>query len=259
MAGMAVFIHGMWGTPDVWRNWRAFAEARGWQTMAPVLRHHDAPPLRPPPALATTSLLDYVADIEASLRALPEKPVVVGHSMGGLLALLLCARGLASAGVLLTPAPPAGVIALRPSNLLAFARIEATWAWWRKPHRATLTEALSHTFNTTDPAEARELHAAFVHDSGRALLEIGLPWLDRTKAATVDPRLVTVPLFFVAAEKDKLVPPGVVRRTAQRFAHVSEYKEYPGQGHWVPGQPGWEQIATDALAWLDGKTAKGAG
>jgi pimeloyl-ACP methyl ester carboxylesterase len=226
--------------------------------MAPTLRHHDAPPLEPPSALGTTSLLDYVADLEASLRALPEKPVVVGHSMGGLLALLLCARGLASAGVLLTPAAPAGVIALRPSNLLAFARIEATWAWWRKPHRATLAEALSHTFNTTDPTEARPLHASFVHDSGRALLEIGLPWLDRTKAATVDPRLVTVPLFFVATEKDKLVPPGVVRRTAQRFAHVSEYKEYPGQGHWVPGQPGWEQIATDALAWLDAQAVKGS-
>ena len=91
MAKLAVFIHGMWGTPDVWRNWRPFLEARGWQTMAPALRHHDAPPHAPPRALGTTSLLDYVADLEANLRALPEKPVVIGHSMGGLIALLLCA------------------------------------------------------------------------------------------------------------------------------------------------------------------------
>jgi pimeloyl-ACP methyl ester carboxylesterase len=255
MAKVAVFIHGMWGTPGVWRNWRPFLEARGWQTIAPALRHHDAPPLSPPAELGTTSLLDYAADLQAAIEDLPGKPVLIGHSMGGLLALMLCARGLARAGVLLTPAAPAGVLALRPSNLLAFARIETSWGWWRKPHRATRAEALSHTFNTADPRDGAEFHATFVHDSGRALLELGLPWLDRAKAASVDPRLVTVPLLFVAAEKDRLTPPGVVRRTARRFGHASDYVEYPDQGHWVPGQPGWQRIAEDTVTWLDGKAA----
>jgi len=255
MAKLAVFIHGMWATPDVWRNWRPFLEARGWQTRAPALRHHDAAPHAPPAELGLTSLLDYVADLEKELRALPEKPVVIGHSMGGLIALMLCARGLARAGVLLTPAPPASVVAIRPSNLLAFARIQTNWGWWRKPHRATLPEALSHTFNTTDAREGAERHASFVHDSGRALFEMALPWLDSRKATAIDPRLVTVPLLFVAADRDRLTPPGVVRRAAQRFAHVSDYVEYPGQGHWVLGQPGWERIADDTAAWLDGKVA----
>jgi pimeloyl-ACP methyl ester carboxylesterase len=253
MARQAVLIHGMWGTSDVWRNWRPFLAARGWETIAPSLRHHDAPPDAPPAALGTTSLNDYVADLEASLRALAEKPVVVGHSMGGLIALLLCAKGLARAGVLLAPAPPASVIAIRPSNLAAFLRIQTTWAWWRKPHRATLAEALSHTFNTADPAEAAASYEGFVHESGRALLEIALPWLDATKAATVDPRRVTVPLLFVAAERDRLTPPGVVRRAARQFAHVSDYAEYKDQGHWVLGQPGWERVAAEAATWLDAK------
>jgi hypothetical protein len=43
--------------------------------------------------------------------------------------------------------------------------------------------------------------------------------------------------------------------TEDDFAHVSDYVEYPGQGHWVLGQPGWEQVADDTAAWLDGKTA----
>lgn len=255
MARLAVLIHGMWGTSDVWRNWQPFLEARGWQTLAPSLRHHDAPPDGPPTALGATSLLDYVADLEASIRTLPDKPVVIGHSMGGLLALLLCARGLARAGVLLTPAPPSSVIAIRPSNLLAFARIQMNWGWWHKPHRATLAEALSHTFNTTDPAEGTAIHAGFVHESGRALFEIALPWLDGTKAAHIDPRQVTVPLLFVAADHDRLVPPDVVRRTAKQFTRVAQYAEYPGQGHWVLGQPGWERVAEEAATWLDGKVA----
>ncbi|MFZ5779096.1 MAG: alpha/beta hydrolase [Pseudomonadota bacterium] len=252
---MAVLIHGMWGTPQVWRNWRGFLEERDWQTVAPALRFHDAPPLSPPRGLGMTSLLDYAADLQLAIEGLPEKPVVVGHSMGGLLALMLCARGLARAGVLLTPAPPAGVIALRPSNVWAFARIQTSWAWWRKPHRARLGEALSHTFNTTARDEGAGQHAGFVHDSGRALFEIGLPWLDPRRAATIDPRLVTVPLLFVAARKDRLTPPDVVRRAARRFGHVADYVEYPDQGHWVLGQPGWQRVAEDALAWLDSKAA----
>jgi len=253
MARLAVLIHGMWGTSDVWRNWRPLLEARGWRTLAPSLRHHDAPPEMPPAVLGATGLLDYVADLEASIRSLPEKPIVIGHSMGGLLALLLCAKGLARAGVLLTPAPPSSVIAIRPSNLLAFARIQMNWGWWYKPHRATLAEALSHTFNTTDPAEGAAIHAGFVHESGRALFEIALPWLDGTKAATIDPSQVTTPLLFVAAERDQLVPPDVVRRTAKQYAHVAQYAEYPGQGHWVLGQPGWERVAEEAATWLDSK------
>jgi len=253
MARLAVLIHGMWATSDVWRNWRSFLEARGWKTVAPSLRHHQALPAIPPPGLGMTSLLDYVADVEEVLRALPEKPVVIGHSMGGLIALHLCAKGLAKAGVLLTPAPPSSVFALRLSNLLAFARIQARWAWWRKPHRATLGEALSHTFNTAGPVEGAARHAGFVHESGRALFELALPWLDGKKAATIDPRRVTVPLLFVAAEKDKLTPPDVVRRASRRFAHVSDYVEYQGQGHWVLGQPGWEQVASDTATWLESK------
>lgn len=253
MARLAVLIHGMWGTSEVWRNWRPFLESRDWQTLAPSLRHHEVAPAVLPPPVGETSLRDYVADLEATIRDLPAKPVVIGHSMGGLIALLLCAKGLARAGVLLTPAPPSSVVAIRPSNLLAFARIQLTWGWWRKPHRATLAEALSHTFNTTDPGEGAAIHAGFVHESGRALFEIALPWLDRSKAAYVDPRTVEVPLLFVGAEKDKLVPPDVVRRTSRQFPHLAHHVEYSAQGHWVLGQPGWQQIAADAAAWLDSK------
>ncbi|MCW5734869.1 MAG: alpha/beta fold hydrolase [Enhydrobacter sp.] len=242
----------MWATSAVWQNWRAMLGARGWQTIAPSLRHHDEPPLPPAAALGTVGLDDYASDLEAAIRSLPEKPVLIGHSMGGLIALKLAARKLARACVLLTPAPPSSVFAARPSNLLAFARIQSRWGWWRTPHRATLPEALRDTFNTTDTAVATALHGAFVHDSGRALFEIALPWLDRGRAATVDPAAIDAPLLFVAAGRDRLTPPDVVQRTARRFA--SDCRLYPGQGHWVLGQPGWQDIARDAADWLEART-----
>jgi len=69
MAKVAVFIHEVWGTPDVWRNWRPFLEAR-WQAIAPSLRHHDAQPLAPPAGLGTTSLGNYVADVTKTTQGI---------------------------------------------------------------------------------------------------------------------------------------------------------------------------------------------
>lgn len=154
MARLAVLIHGMWGTSGVWHRWRPFLEERGWQTVAHSLRRHDAPPV----ALGETSPLDDVADLERTIVALPEKPVVIGHSMGGLMALLMCARGLAPAGVPLTPSPSA-ILAIRPTN--------------------TAARAMS----------VKE-HSAFVPESGRVLPEIGRPWSDRAMAAKVNSRCV---------------------------------------------------------------------
>lgn len=251
MSRTAVLIHGMWATSAVWQNWRDVIGARGWQLIAPSLRHHDVPPLQPPAALGTVGLDDYANDLEATIRSLAEKPVVIGHSMGGLIALKLAARNLTRACVLLTPAPPSSVVAVRPSNLLAFARIQSRWAWWRTPHRATLAEALRDTFNTTDRSVGTALYGKFVHDSGRALFEMALPWLDRRRAASVDPAHVDAPLLFVAAERDRLTPASVVQRTARRFA--SECRVYQEQGHWVLGQPGWHEIANDAAGWLEAR------
>ena len=247
-----VMIHGMWAAPDAWRHWRGYFEGRGWHVLTPALRHHDAPPLEPPAGLGTTSLLSYAEDLETYVARLPAKPVIVGHSMGGLLAQMLAARKLCAAAVLLCPAPPAGVFALHPSVMRAFLRIQLRWGWWRKPHRATYDEAMYGTFNTcTDRLESGREYGRFVHDSGRVLLEIGLPFLDRRRAATVDPAAITCPTLVIGAEKDRLTPAGAVRKVARRYAHVAEHHEFAGQGHWVLGQPGWQEVAAYTADWIE--------
>jgi pimeloyl-ACP methyl ester carboxylesterase len=247
-----MMIHGMWGTSHVWRHWRGHFEARGWRVLTPTLRHHDAPPLDPPAALGTASLLDYAADLAAEISRLPTRPAIVGHSMGGLLAQMLAARDLCPAAVLLCPAPPAGIFALHPSVVRAFLRIQLRWGWWKRPHRATWDEALFGSFNTcTDLAACRDAYAHFVHESGRVLVEIGTPFLDRRGAATVDAAKVACPLLVIGAAQDRLTPPDVVRTVARRYAAVAEYREFAGQGHWVVGQLGWAEVASCAADWLE--------
>ena len=88
-----VFIHGTYGTGAVWEKYKRHFEDRGYTCLTPTLRYHDVDPKAAPrPQLGTTSLLDYAADLEADIRKLNAKPILIGHSMGGLLAQMLAAR-----------------------------------------------------------------------------------------------------------------------------------------------------------------------
>ena len=113
MAETIFLIHGMWGGPWYWENYKHVFEQQGYRCIAATLPFHDmAPGDVPDPRLGTCSLLDYAAAIEQEIRRIGLKPIIVGHSMGGLLAQILGSRGLAKALVLLSPSSPAGIIGL---------------------------------------------------------------------------------------------------------------------------------------------------
>lgn len=101
-----LMIHGMWAQNWVWDNYIPFFEARGFECLAPNLRHHNSlPNEKPHPDLGKTIILDYVDDLEAIIKKLKAPPILIAHSMGGLLAQKLMAKGIISKAVLLAPAP----------------------------------------------------------------------------------------------------------------------------------------------------------
>src|SRR5476649_2665109 len=86
-----VMIHGAFAGPWVWEGFAAKFHDAGYKTHAPCLRHHEGDK-KPPASLGQTSLADYAGDLEEFLESLEAPPIVVGHSMGGLLAQMLAAR-----------------------------------------------------------------------------------------------------------------------------------------------------------------------
>lgn len=149
-----VFIHGMWGNAGVWDCYCSFFEAKGYDCRVPVLRFHKADPAaKPRPELGQVSLLEYVEDLSRELRGQSTKPVVIGHSMGGLLAQMLAERQLASAVVLLSPAPIAGTLLMNPSALRCFKNILKFWGFWRTPMRLTYKDSLYALFPKMDYRE----------------------------------------------------------------------------------------------------------
>jgi len=251
MAETIVMIHGMWGTGSYWENFKGFFEGKGYRCVVPTLRFHDMDPNGvPDPRLGTTSLLDYAEDLEKLIRELDGIPILMGHSMGGLLAQILGSRGLAKALILLTPASPRGIIALKASVIKSFWSGLTTWGFWRKPFRQTFDEAVYSMLNQMPSESWKSIYDQFVYESGRAAFEIGFWLFDSKGAARVDESGVTCPVLVIAGEKDRIVPVSVTRKVAEKYKAVSTYKEFSGHAHWVIGEPGWEQIAEYIEQWL---------
>ncbi len=104
MADTIFMIHGMWGGRWYWENYKRLFEAEGYQSIAATLPYHDMDPQGIPDSrLGTTSLLDYVEALKREIEQLGERPIIMGHSMGGLLGQMLTSRGLAKELILLTP------------------------------------------------------------------------------------------------------------------------------------------------------------
>lgn len=244
-------IHGMWGGGWYWDKYRQFFQDRGYRCLAPTLRFHGVNPKKPPhPELGTTSLLDYVADLEVELKKLDRPPIIIGHSMGGLLAQILGSRGLASALVLLTPAPPRGILALKLSSLRGFWSCLTRWGFWRKPCRQTYEEAIYSTMNLLPPEEQREMYDKLVFESGQAAFEIGFWFLDRNRASEVDASRVTCPVLVIGGSQDRIMPASIVRKIARRYHGVATYREYADHAHKVILEPGWQDVAEDIDGWL---------
>ncbi len=252
MSETIFMIHGMWGGGWYWENYREFFERKGYHCITPTLRFHDVDPKEPPhPQLGTASLLDYAEDLETEINKLEMPPILMGHSMGGLLAQILGSRGLAKALVLLTPASPRGILALKPSVIRSFWSGLMRWGFWRKPMRQTFSEAAYSMLQLLPVEEQREIFNRFVYDSGQAACEIGFTFFDSKRASKVDESGITCPVLVIAGHEDRITPASVVRKVADKYGTVSTYKEFSNHAHWVVGEPGWQGIAEYISDWLN--------
>ena len=250
MADTVFMIHGMWGGAWYWEKFRSVFEAKGCRCVAVTLPYHDMDPKGiPDPLLGTTGLLDYAETLEKEIRKLDTKPILMGHSMGGLLAQMLGSRSLAKSLVLLTTASPSGIIALTPSVIKSFWSVMSTWAFWRKPMRQTFAEACYSMLNLLPADEQKETYGKFVYESGRAAFEIGYWLLDSKNASKVDESKVTCPVLVVAGAEDRITPASVVSKVARKYRSAT-YKEFPNHAHWIMAEPGWQEVAEYISGWL---------
>ena len=245
-----VMIHGAFVAPWSLDGFAKKFRSEGYEVHTPCLRHHDKP--KPPPELGQTSLMDYAADLGKLLDGLDGPCILVGHSMGGLLAQMLAARrdDIHSA-ILLAPSAPWGI---PPASLMEIASAQAMLlnvGFWNSILKPDQHVAGHYSLDRVPRPERDAMFARFVPESGRATFEIMHWGLDMGRASEVDARKITCPLLVLAGSEDRVNPPGTVERIAALYRDHATYETIPGMSHWLVGEPGWEKVAARALAWLD--------
>jgi pimeloyl-ACP methyl ester carboxylesterase len=253
-----VFIHGLWLLPSSWDNWAGFFEHAGYAPLTPDWP--DDPETieeaRANPDVFARKTLKQIADHTAEIiGALDKKPVLIGHSTGGLLAQMLAGRGLAAATVAIDPGVFRGVLPL-PASVL-----KGVGPFLLDPR--TRGRAITLTFdqfkygwaNALDDEQARELYDTFhVAGSGMALVQMGNanlnPWTE-SKVDTKNPD--RGPLLIIDGEKDHTVPWAIANASYKRQRRnpgVTEIVKIPNRGHSLTIDQGWREVAETAHAFV---------
>lgn len=229
-----LFVHGLGHAAWSWENWLDAAADAGYRAYAVSLRGHGGSGGR----LGSSVLGDYVDDVVQTALGLDEEPVLVGHSLGGLVVQKALAQVRARAGVLIAPVPAHPAV----GALLSVARQHPTDAL-RMAGLRSLPLRPSYLFGRLDPAEARRLSDRMGRESGLAQYQL----LFHLPAPAP---LGGAPVLVLAAPDDRLVPIRDVRRTARRYS--AEIQEFPGMGHDLVLDAGWEEPFAAMTAWLEG-------
>jgi pimeloyl-ACP methyl ester carboxylesterase len=232
-------LHGLFAGSWVYERLLPLLARRGYPAAALSFRGH--PPSAPIADLGRASIGDYVEDAAQAARALG-RPIVIGHSLGGLVAQLLAARDLVRAAVLIDAAPPRGIAVLSGPLLARMGRYLPALLMSR-PFLPTPKDLDALVLNRVPEPERTESRERLVADSGRAARQAALGVLGVPKGS------VRVPLLVVSGDEDRFIPLGVARKIARRYD--APLLVARGHGHFLLAEPGWEQQVRVLLDWLD--------
>lgn len=234
-----LMVHGMHGGSWYLRNYLEAAAAEGWDAWALNLRGHHGS--RPVPDLGDVSVLDYVQDLRDCLRALGPA-ALLGHSMGGLVVQKAAedAPGVRAA-VLVTSAPPRGIVVLRWPVLARLGRyLPALLA--RRPFVLRPEDAAALVGNRLPRELQAWAYERMVPESGRAAAELALG------RVAVAPARLRCPVLVIGAAEDRLTPADVQRRIAARYG--ARYLESERHAHLPMLEADWSKLCAEILAWL---------
>jgi pimeloyl-ACP methyl ester carboxylesterase len=239
-----LFVHGAWHGAWCWEEHflRYFGD-RGWSVKAIDLRGHGSAPGRK--RLRWTRIADYVNDVAEAAAAMPEPPVVVGHSMGGLVVQKYLESHTAPAAVLLASVPPAGVLlaTLRVMNRhpLRFLRSNLTMSLWPIVETPDLAREMFFT-STMWESEVRAYQERLQDESYLAYLDMMIFALPRPAA------VAKVPMLVLGGREDRVFSPREVERTAK--AYGADLAIFPDLAHDLMLGPGWQVVAGKLDSWL---------
>jgi pimeloyl-ACP methyl ester carboxylesterase len=255
LPGSVVFITGTFLGNNCWDEWISFFESKGYTCLSPVWPYKDASPeeLRnrhPDAAIASTRLAmltDYYATI---INALPEKPVLVGHSLGGLIVQLLLQRRIGAAGVAIHSFPPPGVSTLKFMIMKIWWQAMGFFTSTRKTYMVSYREWKYGIANGMNCDQQKELYYKYAIPESKLAVRDGFKC--KTRINFENPH---VPLLFTAGNRDQVIPAALNYRNYKKYVSgnsIIDYKEFNNHNHLVFDQPAAIEEADFILYWLKG-------
>src|SRR3954447_19567643 len=258
MATPVLFIHGLWLHASSWDPWTAPFRAAGYEPQAPgwpgdgdtVQASRDNAE-----AIGDHGIDDVVAHFAAIIEQLPEAPILIGHSFGGMIAQKLLGQDLARAAIAIDAAQIRGVLPVPLSAL------RATLPVFKNPahkHRAVSLTAEQFRFafgNTVSEEESDQLFERWtIPAPGRPLFEAAAANFNPHSPAKVDTDNASRgPLLLIGSGKDNTVPETVTRATLKQYRHsdaVTDITTFDDRGHSLTIDSGWQEVADTCLRWL---------
>ena len=253
-----VFVHGLWLLPSSWDRWVGLFEEAGYVAVTPGWPDDPetvAEARQHPEVFAGKGIAEIADYEEAIIRRLDRKPVIIGHSFGGLLTMILAGRGLATASVAISPAPFRGVLPLPIAALRTASVALRNPTNWNRAVPLSYEQFRYSFANEVGEDEAKELYLGYsVAGAGEPLFQAAAANLNPWTEAKVDSTNPTRgPMLIISADSDHTVPWAIAHaayKKQKRNEGVTEIVKIPGRGHSLTIDAGWREVAGAALAFV---------
>ena len=247
-----VLIHGNFVNNTSWKEWKNYYEQKGYKVYTPANPGHEGNPadLRDNvhPNLTKTGFIDVVNNIAQLIDTLPEKPLVIGHSMAGMAAMKLLQMGKTGAAVSIDGAPPKNVF---PPFTTLKAVLPAFGFFSGKDYFMGSRDWYDRCFFNTLPKEnrAKAFDDFAVPESYKVSRELVL-----NSFSNIDFKKPHAPILFIGGGSDNIFPPSLTKTLAGNYKDKSsrvDIKIFEGKSHFICGEPGWEKVADYILDWYE--------
>lgn len=250
-----VFVTGAFVTSNGWKEWQEYFQSKGYNTIAPAwpFKEGEAAGLRNKQPndtdLAALTLNEVVDHYAAVVKSFPEKPIIIGHSLGGLITQILVNRDLAAAGIAIHPVPPLGVFPYEFSFLKAGWKSLGLFTSLKKTYLMSFKDWQYAFVNGMPLEEQMKAYEENTIPESKTIARGGL-----TSAAKVDFAKPHAPLLITSGTEDNIIPAHLNLRNFKKYkkdnGSILEYKEFAGRNHFVLGQKTWKEDADFILDWI---------
>jgi pimeloyl-ACP methyl ester carboxylesterase len=241
-----LMIHGGFCGGWTFDGFAAPFRVAGHEVIAPDLPGHAAE--APREAALGLSMTDYAAAVVQHAAKLASPPILIGHSMGGLVSLMAAAQTPVAGVILLAPSAPWGVGGSSMEEAVSAVSLYTLGPYWAQAIEPDYLSFRRYGVDRLERPERRAIFERMRPESGRALFEVLNWWLDPFMTTMIRPEAIAAPILAITGERDVIHPPPTVRETAKRAG--AQLQVMPDMSHWLIGEPGWRDVADLCLAWV---------